>query len=141
MGKLVGTLDLIWSTSDITRYMWTQEYLKIYWYSRVPFTTHRNDIYVFCWLRLSGWCRITGSITKSQLWSTICKNWWNKVGSPKINCNHVSSLPEQTWCTSKGGTDITNMKCTWDRTTKGGHSCTTNGVKNNQCTIYKGGYK
>ena len=79
-----------------------------WWYIRVLPTSHKNVIYVFCWSRLSGWCRFNGGANTPQSWGTICTHWWNPVDIPKTTCNPVSSLPGQTWVTSKVGTYITS---------------------------------
>ena len=95
----------------------------------------KNTIHVFTSLRLSGCCRLNGGITTSKSWGTICINRVNPVVRPKTTGNPLSSPSKQTWCNSKGETDIKGY-----RTTMGGNSCTTKVVAKNKYTISKGGY-
>ena len=108
---------------------------KGWWYIRVIRPSHQDAIHIFSWLKLTRYSRLNRGTNKSKYWGNICTSLGNTVGSDNKTGNPISSLPEQTWCTSKGGTYIKG-----DSTSKGGHYFTTKGIANNQCTRSKGGY-
>ena len=117
-----GILGLIWSNTYATMQMRTKQDLNKCFYRIFIPTTHKIPF-----MSSDDRAYLVDAYLGDYYYILNLKHYLHTlrspVGRPKTTYNPVSSLHEQTWCTSKGGTETTRTKFRRSSTTKCGHSC------------------